>query len=264
MSTTTTLTLESLQEQINDLQAQLALAQADSLAPNYITINPDGQVGAEFTGTINAYGITLPLDEGTGAISTEQVIQWLGAENSTEPAANAPGFLFANYDAGSDFASMNVGSGADDAAGTSRVLLVATDDTPTARAYLYMQQENRGATAWVEATADAQTVKIIGQDGSSSFVRARQNQAQSRFQFTVAAPGGTTGGINLQIGHALGAIPTFSFVQLLGSPSLWQSGPSDATYLYGTLQTLGYAGGNLVQYNFPAGAPLTIEVLAIS
>lgn len=73
--------LAALQKQVDELQKQInELSGDESLSPNYLTVNPTGQVGANFTGLINALGVVLPL----GSFPTPQPqnsVEWTDTIN---------------------------------------------------------------------------------------------------------------------------------------------------------------------------------------
>jgi hypothetical protein len=85
-----TLSLDQLAAEVASLQAavqQLQNAATDSLTPNYVTVNADGTVGADFSGTVEAAGIALGLSTSPGAEASE--IAWTedGTFSSTTRAA---------------------------------------------------------------------------------------------------------------------------------------------------------------------------------
>lgn len=70
------------------LQALTEQAQSDTLSPNYLTIDDQGHVGAEFTGLINALGLILPSGpfQQTPQQATDQII-WVPAGSSIVDAS---------------------------------------------------------------------------------------------------------------------------------------------------------------------------------
>lgn len=82
---------------LDDLEDRIAVLEKQSLAevniPNYLTINPQtGRIGANFSGVINALGITLPEGVPPGAIATNK-IQWTRANGATDAGGQPPGQL---------------------------------------------------------------------------------------------------------------------------------------------------------------------------
>ena len=50
----------------------------DQIAPNYLTIGTDGEVGADFTGLINALGLIIPAADSTPP-ALDQSVRWVDA-----------------------------------------------------------------------------------------------------------------------------------------------------------------------------------------
>jgi hypothetical protein len=52
--------LADIETRLAALEALVGAQAVDTLQPNYLTVNPDGSIGADFTGVINARGILMP------------------------------------------------------------------------------------------------------------------------------------------------------------------------------------------------------------
>lgn len=89
----TTIPVESLAERLAALEDVIGilLAPPDTIQPNYLTVNPDGTVGAAFTGLVHAEG--LDLDAATASSPPDQnLIRWLRTSDGT-PIAEVQGII---------------------------------------------------------------------------------------------------------------------------------------------------------------------------
>lgn len=83
----------SIETDIADLRLRVAALEAEAssetLQPNYLTINPaNGQVGANFSGVVNASGLFLPEGtQATGFYAAPSAVQW------NDPGANVQEFI---------------------------------------------------------------------------------------------------------------------------------------------------------------------------
>lgn len=74
----------TLQDRVTALEQALGKLAADSLQPNVLTVNADGTIGADFTGTVFAEGLSLGATDG-GANATN-MIQWVEPDGTTVAA----------------------------------------------------------------------------------------------------------------------------------------------------------------------------------
>lgn len=208
--------LDQLQAQVQQLQAQLAAATADSLAPNYLTIDAEGQVSANFSGVINAYGLLLPTYL-TGGKASESFIKWIDPDDG-----KLSGGIVVEYQpAGQMYTVMQ--ANAEQAADLSQVNLQARDDTDTTQASLNVTQEDRGNSSSVNAFAGAQSAKIIDNAGNSSFARAQQSGS---FAYNIPAGGNQVAVLNLAV-----ALPNDWLVLLNFNQSAQAGGGQNSDHL---------------------------------
>lgn len=76
--------LSRLEQAVSQLQAQAG--GGEQLSPNYLTLGPNGQVGANFTGLINALGLILPAGVSTTTPAGVNEVAW---ERQSDGAAVA-------------------------------------------------------------------------------------------------------------------------------------------------------------------------------
>lgn len=84
--------LAALQQQVDALQRQInQLSGDESLSPNYLTVTPGGQVGANFTGLINALGLIIPAST-FPTPGAQNSIQWIQQSNGAQVASVGAGY----------------------------------------------------------------------------------------------------------------------------------------------------------------------------
>lgn len=146
----------------------------EQLSPNYLTSNPDGTIGANFTGQIHAQGLELDATAGP-TIPANDAIRWLRTDTGglvaqiqayySGPGGAASTALFAQSQGTTDL-------------GVS--LLEAFDDTGAAQALLKVCQINRGGmpnqpalgvNTEVDVAAGSLIKRLLGADGSSDFLQ---------------------------------------------------------------------------------------------
>jgi hypothetical protein len=170
---------------------------SDDVAPNFFTVNAKGEITAEFSGTINAFGLILPEEEKVGNASE---MKWVDGEGKTHSLLRSHGLpvtileLIAN--------SENVGE-------QGRVILRAQGPEPAHDASVLGLASK--STRSVTAIADALEALIINHLGKSSFLQLLLEE-KLRLSFGVSQPSFTLGS-NLTpittVSHGLGAIPKF-------------------------------------------------------
>lgn len=66
--------LQRLEQAVSALQAQAG--GGEQLSPNYLTLGPDGEVGANFTGLINALGLIIPagIAQQPPQVASDQIV----------------------------------------------------------------------------------------------------------------------------------------------------------------------------------------------
>lgn len=165
-----------LQQQVADLQQQLAGQQLDTLQPNYLTVNPDGTISADFTGKINALGLTLPGDGALTGDAPDNLIQWIRSSDSAT-VANLYGAidLPGTPEAGQTYARIE--AGAPDNLSEWAILQLYGNHPPP------FTGQNR-----INCEVGGQEVTLIDDTGASSFLQLL-----------------TTGTVKLQFGTGLSA-----------------------------------------------------------
>ncbi len=162
--------IATLQAQLATLQAQvnaLTSGSVDQLTPNYITVEPDGEISANFSGFVDATGIQLPTLLGSPSEALSDVIRWQNPNTG-----KFDGGVYAQYLAGSpNSASITVAGQTENAAETSGAQIEAFDDTRTRQGVIWIQQTARGNNVFAGATAGTKEVGIIDNAGNSSFLQ---------------------------------------------------------------------------------------------
>lgn len=170
--------VSQLEQQLAQLQEQLAGQDLDTLQPNYLTVNADGTVGADFTGKINAQGLILPTASSPPATAQSRV-QWnRQSDNSMVAWIDGLSFdsdlvveldLVAQPPAGAFDSQVEMF--ANDAAGNEQVVLQL------------LQQGSGGGNSGLFAQAFGQAVTLIDDLGRSSFLQLGQGSATLRLLY---------------------------------------------------------------------------------
>lgn len=196
--------LDQLQAQVEELQQQLAAATADSLAPNYLTLDAEGHVSADFSGHISATGVDLP-EAGSGNMDQIAAIDWLdasaiarsfiqayaggvpffhGLRLACQPDANDYAYIDARVEPNSSSSNIGVSAGASNGKGAVATILDCDGDSsfvfePTWTNWAPAVSSSGGAIGAYNATG--QYLKI--------------NKSLTAFQFNVELTNiGTAGG----------------------------------------------------------------------
>lgn len=237
----------SLEQRIAALERQLSsLKPSEQAQPNYLTVDAQGRVSANFSGIINAQGVVIPSAFG-GAPLPPNRISW---QRASDRAFIADIFASTTV-AGSTSEGLLLRAFAHAAAEFSDVEMQAIDDTGQQQAQLFVQQNNRG-NGLAQATAGSKIATIIDASGSSAFLQLLSTQ-KLRSAFGTGSVNFTTGNQTtaaVTIPHGLGTTPqaVLAFFNLQGITAatftLQTSQAPDATniYLYG--QTSSAPGGN--------------------
>lgn len=147
-----------LEQIVSQLQGQAGGGEA--LSPNFLTVTPAGQVGASFTGLVNALGLVLP----TGAVLTPPSINRIIWQRASDGADTAD--ISAVENSGLSILQLNTYADAPDTA--TEILLLARD--PSLGASLEVVAGG-ASNEFIRANVGSRNVQIIGQDGSSNFVQ---------------------------------------------------------------------------------------------
>lgn len=171
--------VSALERALTNLAQQVQRqAGSESLSPNYLTANAAGQVGANFTGLVNALGLILPTALSgfqPPTVANNQIV-WEDSGNGAL-IANIQGFA---NDAGTT-SGINVGSKAEANAWQNYASLNANSHAaPSASASLQISQQNEGATGptgniggWTEIDAfvGTQARMLLDAAGRSSWLQ---------------------------------------------------------------------------------------------
>lgn len=169
--------MNALEQRLNALERRVAQLQSqtgggEQLSPNYLTVNTAGQVGASFTGQVNALGIILP--ESTSATIPPPLtnsIEWQRTDGV--PVA----FVVANDSSGPvDKPNLLIGAQAPDAGGSSTIVLEAYGSTGSPEAGLSISQVDDGTVASIAGFVDAFSATILDHAGRSTFLQLLSNQ----------------------------------------------------------------------------------------
>src|SRR5215469_3602327 len=152
-----------------DLPSDLPLSVG--ISDNFITINPNGTVGANFTGLINALGLILPA--GTGAVSQAQnTVTW---NRTTDNVPIATLYAFDQPPGSGDQDQIGITSYGGGRT-TQEVGLTATAASPR-QAYFVVEGQNgsdpntRVYAGAVNGSSVVQSATIIDAAGNSDFIQ---------------------------------------------------------------------------------------------
>jgi hypothetical protein len=186
-------TLDALEARVDALEDLLGDAQSDQLAPNVLTVNPDGSIGATFTGHVHAAGLDLDAAIGPTILPAFQ-IRWLKAADGSVVAQQV-----AIEDAGGGrTAEVETTAQTDnnDSTGVSSLTLTAANNSQTSWARLSALQSGYGSGGSASITAALvqngvlrQNPTIIDDLGRSNFLQLLAT-AKRQVQF------GTLGAVN--------------------------------------------------------------------
>lgn len=115
LGTATEARLADFEQRLQSLEAQTP---TDNLAPNYLTLNPDGSSGATFSGVISARGLTLPM--GGAGSSPQNIAGWARQADGALLAQ-----LFALRGAGDNQTTLQIQANGEVAGEPSSVLISA-------------------------------------------------------------------------------------------------------------------------------------------
>lgn len=218
--------INGLQQQIDALQQQLGQAQADSLAPNYLALDADGQVIANFP------GIRLPTWLGT-ALATSSYVEW------RNPGSNLlDGGVLIERDTTNNINYAALQSYVEQSTDFSSAWIQARDTNEALQAGVQASQQNNGATAYVKAQAGNLAYTVLDQAGNSSFVKQSNGLGQWTLTGDTAVLGGNnTSTITVNIAHGLGRTPVAWDARIDRFATMaWATGIDD-TYIYAVLAT---------------------------
>lgn len=221
--------LKDLQDRVTALEQQLGdQPGVDTLQPNVLTVGPNGEVGAAFTGSVSARGIVFPISEQNQPAST---VQWLNAGGaaiaelqayeSGDPPTDQLRFT-AWASEGYAEADLEAITGAP---GDLDVMLrvLAGKDT------LYSNPPGQ-----ILAQVGNAWASIVGSDGSSSFLQLLSPQRLALAFGAVNIPAGGS----VVVDHNIGRVPQFALATYAGATP-----PNTALYAAGFTATQLTLGG---------------------
>lgn len=154
-----------------------------SFTPNYQVINPDGTVGANFSGVINAQGLTIPASGSGSNYSAPNSVQWT---RQSDGALVADIFPFTFFDSTNNY-NQNINQV--EARPTARSDLtqvnisaiglgsITPPGQPFARSQLRVIQTGSGVSGSVEGNAPGNAFTIMDNTGASTFLQKANNLA---------------------------------------------------------------------------------------
>lgn len=204
-----------LEQRLTDLESQLQ--GSEQIAPNYLTVDADGTVGASFSGYIQAQGLAMLEQLASGGLQPPSVpsqVQWTRAGAGFVPAwigAQHVGPPPGGTDI--DYLVSQVSSNT-----WARNLLQAVQNSSGQTALLQVQATSTAQQVF--AGAGAQSPTIIDQAGNSNFLQLLSSRAlylDGPFYANVPAlaSGSTASGTftsNLS-SYAIGALPVGAYSQ---------------------------------------------------
>lgn len=174
--------------------------------PNYLTTNPDGSVGADFTGHIKARGVDLdvfPTDQSYD--SSIDSIQWKRTADGAQVAyilGTTPHDTTGDLTSGLDIRARRTG------AGSSMVTLTADGTASQPGVQLSVQADPNGGPSSHRIFAQMPTLgtkDILRDDGASIFVQLLRGSADNvsvkAIMGTVRADGSILGGAGYTVSH---------------------------------------------------------------
>lgn len=260
MDSTTATLIQNLQTRVSQLENARS-APGEQLQPSYLTVSPDGTVGADFTGTVQARGVSINTSGST--VGAENAIIW--DANGTEVgdvfgAWGAPDYAGVNVDgyAGSLVTLAQVALQAH-SVGALAALFVRSWNDPGAQQAIQALIQPEGALPDVQRT-------IIDNGGNSDFLQlastGNHKIAFGTGAITIPAGSATAKGT---IAHGLPAAPalwTATPVDFNGD--IHQGSPSGATNIYPQITTINIPNAPGTVTSYTAGGTFHINWIAIS
>jgi hypothetical protein len=209
--------LADIETRLSALEALVGAQAVDTLQPNYLTVNPDGTIGADFTGEIHAEGLVIPAGSTSAPPDVNRVI-W---ERQSDGAvvAQAWGTEVAGGETLLLAAEPTVATN-----GSAVELLADTGGFvgSTAYAQLVLQRGGVGAadgTTQVSATANTthgpQSATVVDATGASSFLQlAILEQLALSIGVAVLNFPSSQFATAVTVNHGLGRVPDIA----LGAP----------------------------------------------
>lgn len=221
----------TLEQRVSNLEQLVAgLQGSEALQPNYLTVSPTGQVGADFTGIINALGLIIPAAQVGAPASTNKIV-WERTSDGAVAASIGTSLDFGGgiiHPSSQLLMDLEQPGTTNDAnvALSSNVLaasasVTATDGTDVAA----LTTKTGSGQASVTATADANLINIIDQAGNSSFAQNTTINGASSTGFT---SGTMTAGVQnycpLNTSYGGGGISLSNWSSLGGTTGIGASG----------------------------------------
>ena len=189
---------------------------SEALQPNYLSIDPNtGLVSADFSGVVNAQGVTLPVYRTTVSLLDPppdvNVLQWTNPVNNKQTAYASAEQIFAgpNYQSIAALAAMLPDAGGTVA--TSKITAGIPTNTDEAALEVAFHQPGGTVNAIVSALAGAQSRTIVDNTGESDFLQVATTRLLSLDvgQANINFGAGTSASVT--VGHSLGRNPSIAF-----------------------------------------------------
>jgi hypothetical protein len=191
--------LTDLEQRITALEAQ---AVADTLQPNVITVAANGEIGAAFTGLLNALGLIIP-PAASPSYGLQNSITWQRQSDGAQAAFVQDG-IFTDVLSGRDVDQLVIST--DRPSGVQGELI--TLNTENLDLTLDDQASNGGISTVQISTAGGHLATLFNSSGQSSFPQLDQTRASKMGTLTLTWPGGTSrsNSTNLAFGYPTGMI----------------------------------------------------------
>lgn len=185
--------LTSILDRLDRLEQQARQPSGEQLTPNYLTLSPTGQIGANFTGIINALGLVLK-EATSGSLIPASAAVW-------EDAAGVVREWIQGFSSGSQHQ------------------LALNIPDPTYPVEIILAGEGGGLTAGVSVGAGGAFPLLINRLGDSSFLQLLSPQAlhldfgQQTLTWTASNLSATA-----TVSHGLGTSPQVVLATAVGAP----------------------------------------------
>jgi hypothetical protein len=201
----------TLEQRVAALENAIAgLQGSEALSPNYLTLDAEGNVGANFSGVIEADGVTLPASN-TVALAAQNEVAW---QRTSDGAliADVGGYAGPSGDVRLILNAVNAANN------QSEISLNATSDGGTLEANLTVAVV--GTPQVFAGLNDGSFVEIIGEGGVSSFLQLAGASRELAIDSGASslAYAASTGSATTTVNHNLGRAPIAVVATAMGAP----------------------------------------------
>lgn len=197
--------MPTLEERVTLLEQQLSAledtALADTISPNYLTVNPDGTVSATFSGIIKAAGVSLPEAPNYSTPLDENRVAWTRADGALNQFGDPPASLYAGEGQVSsgdaaDIVSLVANSVGLSTAAQAQVAAFTGNLTAELNA---IADQGHGASVQASAQPGGGQLTILDSAGNSNFVQIYGAAKKLRLAVGQVAVGWAGGSISSRI-----------------------------------------------------------------